>query len=136
MARPVIRQTVVDAEDARAVAEFYRALLDLVYRPGDEPPLPGQPDDLDWLVLRDREGRPALAVQQVERLAPTTWPDDAVPMQLHLDCTVPDQATLEETRQRVSELGGRHLLDRSADPEEPLHVFADPAGHPFCVFVD
>ena len=27
------------------------------------------------------------------------------------------------------------LLDRFDDPEEPLYVFADPAGHPFCIFV-
>ncbi len=27
------------------------------------------------------------------------------------------------------------LLDRTDDPEEPLYVFADPAGHPFCIFV-
>ena len=26
-------------------------------------------------------------------------------------------------------------LDRSDDPEEPLYVYADPAGHPFCIFV-
>jgi hypothetical protein len=25
------------------------------------------------------------------------------------------------------------LLDRSDDPEEPLYVYADPAGHPFYV---
>ncbi|MGW0888897.1 VOC family protein, partial [Micrococcus luteus] len=25
--------------------------------------------------------------------------------------------------------------DRSDDEDEPLYVFADPAGHPFCVFV-
>jgi hypothetical protein len=27
------------------------------------------------------------------------------------------------------------LLDRTDDPDEPLWVFADPAGHPFCIFV-
>jgi len=27
------------------------------------------------------------------------------------------------------------LFDRSDDPDEPLFVFADPAGHPFCLFV-
>jgi hypothetical protein len=27
------------------------------------------------------------------------------------------------------------LRDRSDDPEEPLRVYADPSGHPFCVFV-
>ena len=32
-------------------------------------------------------------------------------------------------------LGGRLVLDRSDDEDEPLYVFADPAGHPFCVFV-
>jgi hypothetical protein len=25
--------------------------------------------------------------------------------------------------------------DRSGDEEEPLRVYADPAGHPFCIFV-
>jgi hypothetical protein len=25
--------------------------------------------------------------------------------------------------------------DQAADPEEALYVFADPAGHPFCIFV-
>ena len=30
---------------------------------------------------------------------------------------------------------GRLLYDRSADPQEPLRVYADPAGHPFCIFV-
>ena len=32
-------------------------------------------------------------------------------------------------------LGGRLLFDRFADPVEPLYVFADPVGHPFCIFV-
>jgi hypothetical protein len=27
------------------------------------------------------------------------------------------------------------LYDRSDDPEEPLRVYADLAGHPFCIFV-
>jgi hypothetical protein len=33
----------------------------------------------------------------------------------------------------VHELGGALRLDRSDDPEEPLRVFVDPDGHPFCV---
>ena len=35
---PRLCQVVLDCTDARALAEFYRALLGLVYRPGDEPP--------------------------------------------------------------------------------------------------
>lgn len=32
-------------------------------------------------------------------------------------------------------LGAQVLMDRSDDPEEPLRVYADPAGHSFCIFV-
>jgi hypothetical protein len=32
-------------------------------------------------------------------------------------------------------LGAELLEDRSGDTEEPLRVYADPAGHPFCIFV-
>ena len=32
-------------------------------------------------------------------------------------------------------LGATVLDDRSGDPEEALYVLADPAGHPFCLFV-
>ena len=55
---PALRAVAVDATDARAVAEFYRELLGFVYRSGDEPPPPGEPDPKgqDWLVLRDRTG--------------------------------------------------------------------------------
>ncbi|MET8094258.1 VOC family protein [Micromonospora sp. NPDC005220] len=37
--------------------------------------------------------------------------------------------------ERVLRLGGRLLYDRVDDPDEPLRVYADLAGHPFCVFV-
>jgi hypothetical protein len=36
---------------------------------------------------------------------------------------------------RVIELGGGVLYDRSDSPEEPLRVFSDLDGHPFCIFV-
>jgi len=48
---------------------------------------------------------------------------------------VPDLAGLEHQRHRVLALGGAVLYDRTADEDEPLYVFADPAGHPFCIFV-
>ena len=54
MTHPSLAQVVLDAVDARALAEFYRELLGLAYRPGDEPPTAGAPDPHgeDWLVLR------------------------------------------------------------------------------------
>jgi hypothetical protein len=87
-------------------------------------------------VLRNPAGGMQLAFQQVDELPPATWPEHGVPQQLHLDMTVPTLADLERQYARVLELGGRLLYDRTDDPEEPLRVFADPAGHPFCVFVD
>ena len=131
---PRIRQVVLDTTDARALAEFYRQMFGLSYRPGDEPPPAGEPDPRDWLVLRNDDGVP-LAFQQVEDLPRSTWPEPGVPQQLHLDTTVPDVAALTEARDRAVALGATLRYDRSDDPEEPLYVFADPAGHPFCIFV-
>jgi len=131
---PRLLHTVLDATDCRGLAEFYRELLGLQYRPGDELPTDG-PDDADWLVLVDDAGHRVLAVQEVERLQPTTWPEHDVPMQLHLDFTVPDVAALERHRDRALALGARVLLDRTDEEDEPLYVLADLAGHPFCIFV-
>lgn len=133
---PRIRQVVLDTTDARALAEFYRELFGLSYRPGDEPPPAGAPDPngRDWLVLQNDDGVP-LAFQQVEYLPRSTWPEPGVPQQLHLDTTVPDVAALTEAHDRALALGATLRHDRSDDPEEPLYVFADPMGHPFCIFV-
>jgi ketosteroid isomerase-like protein len=40
---PALRQVVLDGTDIRTLAEFYRRLLGLRYRPGDEPPASGRP---------------------------------------------------------------------------------------------
>lgn len=135
---PQVRQVVLDATDPRGLAEFYRELLGLTYRSGDEPPPPGEDDERgrDWLVLRHPHGGIQIAVQGVKTLTESTWPLDDVPQQLHLDCTVVSTEELENQHQRALALGARVLLDRTDDPDEPLWVYADPAGHPFCVFVD
>lgn len=130
---PALRQTVLDTPDPRTLAEFYRELLGLSYRAGDEVPGSG-PDDADWLVLCDA-GAAVLAFQLAADQRPTTWPRPGVPMQMHLDLTVPDADALERQRQRALALGARELVDDSDDEEEALYVFADPAGHPFCIFV-
>ena len=134
---PKFRQVVLDTTDARGLAEFYRQLLGLKYRPGDERPAEGEPDPLgkDWLVLRNPGGS-QLAFQQVQELPEATWPEVERPQQLHLDLTVPTVAALDAAHEEALRLGARMLLDRSSDPQEPLRVYADPAGHPFCVFVD
>jgi hypothetical protein len=134
---PRFAQVVLDTQDARRLAEFYREFLGFAYRPGDEPPAAGGDDarGRDWLVLRDPAGLRGMAFQQVERLKQATWPDDAIPQQMHLDLTVADKADLDRQHDRALRLGATLRYDRSADDVEPLRVYADPSGHPFCVFV-
>lgn len=135
---PQLLHTALDTTDVRGLAEFYRRLLGLAYRPGDEPPDDGGPDDADWLVLVDADGARVLAFQQVAALPRPTWPSETVPKQMHLDLRVSTAGALEEQRRRAEALGAVHLLDRTTGPdgeEEPLHVLADPAGHPFCLLV-
>jgi len=146
--RPFVTQVVIDCPDPRALAEFYRELLGYDYRPGDEAPPSGEPDvrGTDWLVLRpgadDAASGRQIAFQQTHDHVPPTWSAEDQGLEparqrqmLHLDMTVPDVASLTRQRDRATRLGAALLLDRSDDEEEPLYVFADPAGHPFCIFV-
>jgi catechol 2,3-dioxygenase-like lactoylglutathione lyase family enzyme len=135
--KPRLRQVVLDSTDARRSAEFWRQLLGLVYRPGHEPPAADgdDPAGRDWLNLRTADGTACIAIQQVEQLSRSTWPAPDVSQQLHLDLSVPDKTSLDQAHELVLRLGGALRLDRSDDDEEPLRVYADPDGHPFCVFV-
>ena len=42
---------------------------------------------------------------------------------------------IDVQHERAMTLGARLLYDRSHHPQEPLRVYADPAGHLFCIFV-
>lgn len=57
---------------------------------------------------------------------PPRWPDPAYPQQLHLDILVPDLAVAEAA---VLALGASKLYDSGE-----FRVFADPVGHPFCLY--
>ena len=58
---------------------------------------------------------------------PPTWPDPASPMQIHLDFFVDD---LDATEARVLAAGATKF---DTQPNDHCRVFADPAGHPFCL---
>ena len=111
-----LRTVVLDAADMDAEAEFWSAVLDI--------PVVHRSDDLTTLQGRDVR----LAVQLAPDHVPPQWPDPAHPQQVHLDIEV-DDADLAE--QQVLALGARRLPD-PADAED-FRVFADPAGHPFCL---
>src|SRR5918911_1470173 len=63
-----------------------------------------------------------LAFQLAPDHVPPQWPDPRFPQQVHLDVMVDD---VDEAEQQVLALGARPL------PGE--HVYADLAGHPFCL---
>jgi hypothetical protein len=61
---------------------------------------------------------------------PPGWPDQGPPQQLHLDVRVDD---LEIADQRVRALGAVPPGERVVLEDEIYGVYADPAGHPFCL---
>ncbi len=67
---------------------------------------------------------PILAFQSSEA-EPPRWPDPARPAQVHVDFMFDEP---EPVAARVVELGGSLLRRRDGFP-----VYADPAGHPFCI---
>ena len=71
-------------------------------------------------------GGTSLMFQQISGYNPPRWPEPARPQQAHLDIAVGD---LDAGETRVLELGASRL-----DGGGPrFRVFADPAGHPFCL---
>ncbi len=84
----------------------------------------------DWhMVFVD--GEPRVGVQLAPNHVPPDWPDGTPQQQIHLDLWVDD---LTAAHEHVMSLGAR-LLRPAEDPEaaEVFQVYADPAGHPFCL---
>ncbi|MEH6793104.1 MAG: VOC family protein [Rhodococcus sp. (in: high G+C Gram-positive bacteria)] len=125
-----VHQVVLDCTDARESAEFYRRLLGFEYVPGYAEPI-----NPDWLAINAPDGSWRIAFQQIDALPAATWPDGEHPQMLHLDLRVDTVEQLDEEHSRALELGARLLRDLRDDPEEPIRIYADPAGHPFCIFV-
>ncbi len=108
--------TVLDCPDPRALARFYSELLDMqVERESD-----------DWVVIRDADDRHRLAFQRVPHLREPQWPDPERPQQMHLDVMIDD---IEQAEAAVLSIGATRLAHDGPD----YRVYADPAGHPFCL---
>jgi catechol 2,3-dioxygenase-like lactoylglutathione lyase family enzyme len=111
-----MHHVIFDCRDPGALAAFYSELLGL--------PVTYDRDGFAVVSVNDRTS--GLAFQLARDHKPPTWPDDAVPQQVHLDVMVDDVAAAAE---RVVAIGARRL---SAGTGE-VAIFADPAGHPFCL---
>jgi catechol 2,3-dioxygenase-like lactoylglutathione lyase family enzyme len=106
----------IDAPDASGLARFYADLMGMeVTYDGPE----------GALVAGDGQ---SVMFQQISEYTPPAWPDPARPQQAHLDILVDD---LDAGEARALELGATRL----AGEGESFRVFADPAGHPFCLTV-
>jgi hypothetical protein len=119
---PRIERVVIDCFSPRALADFYAALLNMPER---------EPDTPERVVIARGDGRlPALAFQHAQFPAPR-WPDPAYPQQVHLDLRVPDPDAprMHAARELADRLGAIRLSDEG----HGRIVYADPAGHPFCL---
>jgi hypothetical protein len=117
---------VLDCADVSELARFYLSLLGGVVNQPD----PRWSLNEAWATLHTGSGF-VLAFQRVENHQPPQWPDPARPQQFHLDLGVED---LDQAQEHVLRLGAT-LLD-AGDGKRGWRIYADPAGHPFCLVRD
>jgi len=117
----LIRHVVVlDAADVGAVSTFWAAMLDGRAITGDE----------RFHCVVDAEGQWVIGVQHAPDHVPPEWPAGA-PQQVHLDLHVAEFAPAHDQAIGL----GAGVLQPADDPHasEGHQVYADPAGHPFCI---
>jgi Glyoxalase-like domain len=116
----IIRRVVVfDAADLAAESAFWAGMLGGRVVADDR-----------WHSVFDADGRWVIGVQLAPEHDPPEWPDGNA-QQIHVDLHVKDPA---RAHAEAIALGAR-LLQGADDmtAAEGHEVYADPAGHPFCV---
>ncbi|GID11099.1 VOC family protein [Actinocatenispora rupis] len=114
---------VLEAPDAPALARFYAELLGWRIASAE----PG------FATVGPPDGVAYLGFQTSREYRPPVWPADggaAQQMMMHLDFEVSDLAAALAHARR---LGARPA---TLQPQESVRVLLDPAGHPFCLYVD
>jgi hypothetical protein len=112
------REIVLDAADLAAMSSFWAGVLGGTVITED-----------DWhTIVVDDE--PQMGIQLAPDHVPPDWPDGN-PQQIHLDLFVSD---VRSAHDEVMALGARLLQAADdLDAEHGFQVYADPAGHPFCL---
>ncbi|MCT2584385.1 VOC family protein [Actinophytocola gossypii] len=112
--------TVLDAPNARELADFYRRLLG--WTPLD--------DGEHWVTLRSPAGA-RLSFQTEPHFVPPVWPGEpgSQLIQAHLDIAVTDLDAATD----YAVAAGARLAE--FQPQEHVRVCLDPAGHPFCLYL-
>ncbi|MFE0035707.1 VOC family protein [Streptomyces sp. NPDC059015] len=117
MAIATLGTVVLDCDDPHALAAFYAEILGAR----------AESDDDTWVSLTGYQGTP-LAFQAAPGHTAPEWPSPGASQQFHLDLTVED---LDAAEDRVLALGAKPL--DTGDRTRGFRVYADPAGHPFCL---
>lgn len=109
---------VFDAADLHTESRFWAGVLDGTVEAEE-----------DWHTVLV-EGAPRIGVQLAPDHIRPQWPEGQ-PQQVHLDLVVEE---IEPAHERVMDLGAA-LLQPEAENDSPnaFRVYADPAGHPFCL---
>jgi hypothetical protein len=115
---PIRSVVVFDAADLHAESAFWAGMLDgHVF------------EDERFHSVIDAAGEWRIGVQLAPGHRPPEWPDGA-PQQVHLDLHVTDA---EQAHEQAMRLGARLLQGGDLTSDEGHQVYADPAGHPFCI---
>jgi catechol 2,3-dioxygenase-like lactoylglutathione lyase family enzyme len=114
-----LEKTILECPDPRALAAFHAEVLGMR--------ITEDAREGAWVVIGREHGTRDLAFQRAESYAAPRWPDPGHPQQEHLDIRVDD---VDAAERAVLALGATRL---EAAREEGFRVFADPAGHPFCL---
>jgi catechol 2,3-dioxygenase-like lactoylglutathione lyase family enzyme len=112
----------ISAPDPLLLGRFYQQLLGGELK-ADEP---------DWVVLRPPNGGVGIAFQTETDYARPAWPagKDDQQMMMHLEIGVDDL----ECAAALATAAGATLADHQ--PQDDVRVCFDPAGHPFCLWLD
>jgi len=115
------RMIVFDAADLHAERAFWAGLLGGTVQPASD----------RWHNIWV-DGEWQLGVQHAPDHVAPQWPD-GTPQQMHLDFYLADPADLDSTHESIIELGGSLLRSADRTANHGVQVYADPAGHPFCI---
>lgn len=110
---------VFDAADLTTESRFWAGVLDGTVEAEE-----------DWHMVIVN-GEPRVGVQLAPNHVAPDWPDGTSEQQIHLDLWVDD---FDAAHDHVMSLGARVLkLAANVDSSDNFQVYADPAGHPFCL---
>jgi len=117
-----LRTIVFDCPDAHVLSDFYAKLLGwekTVVEP-------------DWVLMRDPSGGTGLSFQTEPLYIRPVWPEQDGRQQkmLHADFLVND---LHEAEKHALACGAELAQEQFLSG---VRVFFDPAGHPFCLFIE